>query len=275
MSLTLGVATATWQPVANAPQQPSSEELTAIGSLLQRLMDLKGAPRLFLLIDEAQHLVTSARFDGLTAALRTALDTQEMQHAGRIFTLFTGSSRTNLDRLLSDPKAPFYKSVERLDLPDLTSDYTDFVSTQLWSVGRVKVPRGDCWQAFKAFDYSPFHMESFIRSLLLRRTITATQAIEEVMLGIGNDPQYLTRWQGLREMDQQVYLNICNGRAPFSADTIEEMAKVLDQPTVHVSQIQRAVKRLTNEGLISSKRQREYRNEDSDFLAWLRYTQTL
>lgn len=273
VSLSVGMATATWQPAANAPQRASSDDLTAVGQLLQQLVSLKNAPRLFLLIDEAQHLVSSPHFDGLTAALRTALDTHEKSKPRSIFTLFTGSSRTDLSRLLNDPKAPFYQSVERIELPDLTSEYTTFVSDQLWRIGRVRISRADCWLAFETFDYSPFHMESFIRSLLLKRSATAVQAIEEVMLGIGNDPQYLTRWQGLRALDQLVYVNICDGLAPFSAENIANIAGELGQATVHVSQIQRAVKRLNRAGLISSKQQREYRNADSDFLAWLRYRQ--
>ncbi len=273
VSLNVGVATATWQSVANAPQQPSSDELLAVGNLLRMLIEAKNGPRIFLLIDEAQHLVTSKRFDGLTAALRTALDTQEMTNTGKIFTLFTGSSRTNLSRLLNDPKAPFYRSVERIDLPDLTSEYTDFVCDQLKKFGRIHVPKTDCWEAFKTFNYSPFHMESFIRSLLLRRTNTSEQAIEEVMFGIGNDPEYLMRWQSVRDIDQLVYLNICEGHTPFSADTIARIAAALNQKSVHISQIQRAVKRLIDSGFIASNRQRGYQNEDYDFLAWLRYRQ--
>lgn len=82
ISLSVGVATATWQPIANVLQQASSDKLAAIGNSLRLLAGAMNAPRIFLLIDEVQHIVTSERFEELTAALRTALDTQEMTNPG-------------------------------------------------------------------------------------------------------------------------------------------------------------------------------------------------
>lgn len=93
------------------------------------------------------------------------------------------------------------------------------------------------------------------------------------MIGIGNDPQYLLRWQGMRPIDQLVYLNICDGNAPFATDAIEVIAESLKQKTIHVSQVQRSIKRLIDASLISSNRRRGYQNEDHDFLAWLGYRQ--
>ncbi len=181
-----------------------------------------------------------------------------------------GSSRTNLTRLLSDPKAPFYQSVERIDLPDLGRDYTDFVAGQLRELGNVRVSKAACWDAFNAFDRSPYHMEAFVRALLLKRAANANAAVEIVLEGIGNDPHYLVRWQRLRPIDRAVYLLVCDGIGPYSSQALERLSQELDTP-VTTSSVQRPLQRLTKEGFVSTQGRGEYRNEDSDFLSWLRY----
>lgn len=60
--------------------------------------------RVFLLLDEAQHLAVSESFTGLKASLRSALDTTEVVAPGQLFNLLTESSMTNVTRLLNDPK---------------------------------------------------------------------------------------------------------------------------------------------------------------------------
>lgn len=269
VSLTMGLATARWRPPAGDPRPAPDDQLTALGALFAELVRRVPDGKIIFMLDEAQHLATSDRFTALTAALRTSLDTLEASASPNLFSFFTGSSRTNLHELLSNPKAPFYRSVEQLVLPDLDLDYAEFVSQQLARIGRIRVPADACMRAFEILDHSPYHMERLIRELLMRRADSVETALATVMSTITNDPQHLARWQSLRALDRQVYRTICEDRPPFSKETLAGFESTSSR-AVGRSHVQRAIERLKRAGLVSSAGHGAYRNEDSEFAAWLR-----
>ncbi len=269
ISLTMGLATARWRPAAGDPRPAPDDQLTAMGAMFGELVRRVPDGKVLFLLDEAQHLATSERFTALTAALRTALDTLEASASTNLCSFFTGSSRTNLNELLNNPKAPFYRSVEQLVLPDLGKDYAEFVSQQLARIGRIDVSAAACLRAFETLDRSPYHMELLIRELLMRRADTVEKALASVTASIVNDPQHLVRWQGLRALDRQVYRVICDQQPPFSRETLAAFSADAGR-NIGRSHVQRAIERLKRAGLVSSAGHGAYRNEDTEFATWLR-----
>ncbi len=115
--------------------------------------------RVLLLIDEAQHLATSASFAPLAQALRTAIEGIEATDPSALRTNLTGSSRTDLAALLEHRSAAFYKSFDHQELPDLGIEYTDFVAEQLARLGGVRIARQELAAVFDALYRSPYYLQ--------------------------------------------------------------------------------------------------------------------
>jgi len=269
-TITAGVASASWAPRITDPLTSTPDELGQISGLMSVLVERAPNQKILLMIDEAQHLATHENFSALTHCLRTALDTIEAGGQVKFRTLFTGSSRTNLSRLLNDPGAPFYHSTEQIELPDLTQEYTDFIYSQLKRYGHGKgLTKNMCWQVFKGLDCSPYYMERVLRELLLRRSDTMEQALLIALEQIRLDPELAARWSGLRDIDRLVYFDVCSGESQYTEARMQHYSKLLARE-VGVAMIQNAIRRLLKYKLISKKARGQYRNEDSEFLFWIR-----
>ena len=269
LTVSAGIVSASWAPRATDPASATPAQLARLRTLLEELVTAAPQGRVLLLLDEAQHMATAEAFRPLTASLRTALDTLDAASDG-LRTLFTGSSRTDLSALLRDPKAPFYRSVEQIDLPDFDRGYTDFVCRQLQQLGRQRVNRDVCWEVFSKLHCSPFYMEAVIREVMLRRARTLEQAYEHVVRGIVEDPYYADRWHALKPLDQLVYIAIAEGDSIYSQAELKAFSKELGQK-VGSTLVQRSAGRLKRLGMVSSTTRGEYRNEDPELLTWLRH----
>ena len=74
---------------SGAPQKALPDDLMKLDRLIGELVMLAKDKKVLLLVDEIQHLSTSASFNPLAHALRTALDKRQ----GEVKAVFTGSSR--------------------------------------------------------------------------------------------------------------------------------------------------------------------------------------
>lgn len=267
LTVSAGVVGASWAPRATQPTGASSAELSEINKFLEALIGAAPKGQVLLMLDEAQHLASAAAFRPLSASLRTALDTLEATTGG-VRTLFTGSSRTDLSALLRDPNAPFYRSVEEIDLPDLDRGYTDFLCAQLRRLGKKSVDRDACWEVFTQLHRSPYYMDAIIRELMLHRAATIQDAYEHVVNAIVADPYHVARWDGLKPLDRLVYLAVAEGDAIYSQSALSAFAKALGQ-RVASSHVQRSAGRLKRLGMISSTSRGRYRNEDPELHTWL------
>lgn len=271
VGLTAGAISVAWRPQLSNPSNASKDELVAIGGLLRRLVDKAPDGRVLFMLDEAQHLATHPRFLPLIAALRTALDTLEAAGAGNIRTLFTGSSRTNLDALVRDPKSPFYRSTEQIVMPELGQDYTRHIVSQLRRIGKISVKHDECERVFIKLDRSPYYMERVVRELMLRRADSLAIAFRNVMDDIVNDPYNKLRWNELKPLDRLVYQAVCEKREVYGEEQLKVYGKALGQ-SVGASLVQRSIERLSKANLVSSRKRGDYQNEDPELLAWLRNT---
>ncbi len=268
VALNAGVISATWTPGPVDPVAASTAELAELQSALAKLVERAPEGKVVLMIDEAQHMVTHPKFSAFTHSLRTALDTLEASGATNLHTLFTGSSRTNLARLLNDPGAPFYQSVEQLELPDLDQDYTDFVVSQLKRLGGIKsIGKLNCWEAFDTVGRSPFYMELVIRSLMLRQTQNIDDAAQASLEVMAKSPALSSRWRGLRALDQVIYVSVCQSEPIYSEEALAKWTATLNR-SVTKTHVQNAVRRLQKLSLVSRSARGQYQNEDPELLAW-------
>lgn len=122
---------------------------------LSMLADISKKP-VALIVDEAQHALTSVSGETAMTALKAARDTINSPGQARLMLVMSGSDRDKLLRLVNTNGAPFYGStVQRMQ--ELGKDFIDFVvglieanSPQLKPVDSVKL-----LQAFQRFGSRP------------------------------------------------------------------------------------------------------------------------
>ena len=109
-----------------------------------------------LIVDEAQHALTSVSGETAMAALKAARDTINSPGQGRLMLVMSGSDRDKLLRLVNANGAPFYGStVQRM--PELDKDFIAFVASLIASTSPQLRPidAGKLLQAFQRFGARP------------------------------------------------------------------------------------------------------------------------
>ena len=122
---------------------------------LLALADLAKKP-VALIIDEAQHALTSVTGEAAMAALKAARDRINSPGQERLMLVMSGSDRDKLLRLVNANGAPFYGStVQRM--PDLDRDFIGFVVSLIegHSPQLRPVDAGKVHEAFRRFGARP------------------------------------------------------------------------------------------------------------------------
>lgn len=237
---------------AHQPQEIRTTRLQLFEKLLNRVNEKSGKRTLLLLIDEVQHLATTDAFDPFTHALRTLLD----KHQGQIKTIFTGSSRHYMNLLFNATKSPFYHFVETLPFPDLDDHFLLFLSDKLDQEYGIEITLKTLRQTFASYDFSPYWLMKFISHLItfgpdVKQSQEYIQALLEASEGFEDIAKRM------KPIDHIVFLALSNGKSPFSKSLLTQ----IDQKTQIkgiVANVQRSLKRLCEQHLISQIQKGEY-----------------
>jgi hypothetical protein len=122
---------------------------------LDALHKLAGGP-VALIIDEAQHALTSSEGEKVMAALKSARDQLNAPGNPALMIVMSGSDRDKLLRLVNSNAAPFFGS-QITKMPPLGPDYVDFVATLIERERKDLVPvdRAELARAFEMFGSRP------------------------------------------------------------------------------------------------------------------------
>jgi hypothetical protein len=131
---------------------------------LRALHEAAKAP-VALIVDEAQHALTSEAGEATMSALKSARDQINRPGEVNLMLVMSGSDRDKLLRLVNTNGAPFYGSqISRM--PPLGQDFIDHVS-RLITAQRpdlAPVDGATLLQAFESFGHRPqFFMEAWVR----------------------------------------------------------------------------------------------------------------
>lgn len=233
---------------ADRPAVPSSSELNQLDELLSTLEAKAGKKTVLLLIDEVQHLSTSEMFNPLAHALRTMLDKRQ----GRVKSVFTGSSRHYLDLLLNESNSPFYHFVEQHDFPDLDDGFIEFLRQRLNNHYGITVALPPLKNAFQSLDYSPYWMMKLISQMVAFKASVA-EALEFVQQLIAATEDYAGIVQKMKPIDSIIFLAICDNQNIYSKDMLARVEHEAGLKGVPAN-VQRCVKRLMNQGLVSQRK---------------------
>lgn len=263
------------------PQLPANVSLSQALDVLHRVA---GKP-IILIIDEAQHALTSK--DGINSmfALKAARDhLNSGVGADGIRMVFTGSSRDKLANLVLRAKQPFYGS-SITPFPLLGRDFVEF-ATDIWNK--------------RLADNNQFNIEDmdFAFDLVGRRPEMFNKLLAEVSVGYGKAEElgellrngalnhregiwsdYESAYNGLSKLQQRV-LVVMGKRvqakqsfAPFTEQTLNEINKLLELagevPNATTPNVQKALEVLREKELVWKPARGEYALDDSTMSEWL------
>lgn len=250
---------------------------------LLTLADHAGKP-VALIVDEAQHALTSVSGETAMPALKSARDTINSPGQVRLMLVMSGSDRDKLLRLLSTNGAPFYGStVQRM--PELDKGFVDFVvdliernSPHLLPIDSAKVH-----QAFVRFGARPQFFASALAEALSPLSAGVGRFEDQLLAAAGrrqgeDEAQMESDFLSLRPIEQAVLWRLLEQGTrfrPYDAEALKFYRAKLNVPgeaavKVTAQMAQNAVEaiRQRTPALVWKSARGEYAVDDAMMHAW-------
>lgn len=248
-----------------------------LADALRALVDASKNP-VALIIDEAQHALTSEAGETAMAALKSARDQLNRPGKVQLMLVMSGSDRDKLLRLVNTNAAPFYGSqIQRM--PELGADFIAHIA-QLITRQRpdlAEVNQAALQDAFALFGQRPqFFMEAL--GQVLSPLATHIGRFEDAMLAMAQQRQHDDEAQmerdytALKPLEQAVLwrmLELGTRFRPYDADALQfYKEKTGDKVTVAKAQKALEALRQHQPSLIWKSARSEYAVEDAAMLRW-------
>ncbi len=244
---------------------------------LRALNETAGKP-VALIIDEAQHALTSERGEAAMTSLKSARDQLNGPGAVNLMLVMSGSDRDKLMRLVNSNAAPFFGSqVQRM--PPLGPDFIAYVASLIEAQrpSLAPVDQGALQRAFEAFGHRP---QPFMSALgeVLSPLSGISGRFESALLRAAaeherNDAvQMESDFLGLKPIEQAVLWRMLEQGSRFRAFDSEALrfySELLAQP-VNAGMTQRALESLRQRSpaLVWKSARGEYAVQDSAMHRW-------
>lgn len=248
----------------------------ALGALLDRT-----GQRICLIVDEAQHALTSDNGMNAMFALKAARDALNMRSDSRdgpnLLLVFTGSQRDKLSTLVTKREQPFFGS-QIYPFPVLGRDYTDAYTAWLNKrlAGSNQFDAGDVHTAFGLVGHRPEHLQAVLKEVALDTGDAARLG------GILRQNAELLRtriWDGhegsfgaLTPVQKAVLgwlIEEGDAFAPFTKASLAKYAEVVGEE-VPAATAQGALDALREKDLVWRSARGAYALEEQDLAAWYR-----
>ncbi|MEL6203829.1 MAG: hypothetical protein AAFR47_00765 [Pseudomonadota bacterium] len=231
-----------------------------------------------LIIDEAQHALTSKAGLDAIFALKAARDEMNQRAEGaRLYLIFTGSHRDKLTGFVYSHKDPFFGSAVS-DFPKLGRPYVEAVVGALNPrlAGDNQLDIDDVEAAFDLVGHQPEVLMRLLRehalgeegSRGLHRTVTKRASDLRALRW----EQHQSDYGALTELQQTVLRVLAekgSDFAPFTADTLKLLSEALGRET-NAAEVQKALDALRDKSLVWRPTRGLYALEDQDMRDWLR-----
>lgn len=259
-----------------------SFDLSSIGvgaqvSLSQALAELSDTIRrpIVLIIDEAQHAITSDRGYDAMAALKAARDELNSSRHHGLRVVATGSNRDKLAMLRNSRDQAFY-GAPLVKFPPLDRGFVQ------WFCEGVNLPApldvDTVWGLFQQSGYRPEILGAAADDVRFDFEIEAPQVPERFAAAVAEriasaDEQVLRVVHSLTPL-QSAVLRVMAHRgeayAPFEAETMAAYATVLKGEKVETSGVQQALSALQEKALVWRERRGVYALEESSLADLMR-----
>ncbi|MFH1814394.1 MAG: AAA family ATPase [Pseudomonadota bacterium] len=244
---------------------------------LRMLHESAGQP-VALIIDEAQHALTSDAGEAAMTALKSARDQLNKPGAVNLMLVMSGSDRDKLLRLVNTAGAPFYGSqIQRMPPlgPDFIAHVAGLIEAQRPELGAVDQTL--LQQAFEMFGFRP---QFFMAALgqVLSPLAALSGRFEPALLEAAmrqqaqDEAQMESDYLGLRPVEQAVlWRMLAQGQMfrPYDAEALRFYRDKSGQP-VSVTQAQKALESLRQRmpALVWKSARGEYALEDAAMHRW-------
>ena len=244
---------------------------------LRTLQQAAGRP-VALIIDEAQHALTSEAGEVAMTALKSARDQLNQPGQVNLMLVMSGSDRDKLLRLVVNAGAPFYGSQIQA-LPPLDTDFIAHVAglVEAQQPGLAPVDRAALQAAFAAFGHRPqFFMAAMgaVLSPLSGHTGRFEAALQQAAQDqqAQDEAQMESDYLGLKPTEQVVLWRMLSQGPrfrPYDAEALRFYREQLGRP-VSVQQAQKALEALRQRtpALVWKSARGEYAVEDAAMHRW-------
>ena len=245
---------------------------------LRALHEAAKAP-VALIVDEAQHALTSEAGEATMAALKSARDQLNRPGEVNLMLVMSGSDRDKLLRLVNTNGAPFYGSqISRM--PPLGQDFIDHVS-RLVTAQRpdlAPVDAGLLLKAFESFGHRPqFFMEALGQALSPLSGLQGVRFEQAVLQSAqerqqADEAQMESEYLALKPLEQAVLwrlLEMGQRFRPYDAEALRFYREKANAK-VTVQQAQNALESLRNRypALVWKSARGEYAVDDAAMHRW-------
>lgn len=250
--------------------------LTLVEAL--RSLQMAGGRPVALIIDEAQHALTSEAGEVTMTALKSARDQMNQPGQVNLMLVMSGSDRDKLLRLVVSAGAPFYGS-QIQTLPPLDVDFIAHVASlvEQQRPDLVPVDQAALQAAFAAFGYRPqFFMAAMgmVLSPLSGHSGRFEAALQQAAADqqAQDEAQMESDYLGLKPTEQVVLWRMLSQGPrfrPYDADALRFYREQLGRP-ISVQQAQKALESLRQRtpALVWKSAHGEYAVEDAAMHRW-------
>lgn len=245
---------------------------------LRALHEAAKAP-VALIVDEAQHALTSEAGEATMAALKSARDQLNRPGEVKLMLVMSGSDRDKLLRLVNTSGAPFYGSqISRM--PPLGQDFIDYVA-RLITAQRPELAPADAvmlLQAFESFGHRPqFFMEALGQALSPLSGLQGVRFEQAVLRAAkerqqADEAQMESEYLALRPLEQAVLWRLLEQGPRFRPYDGEALRFYRERVTGQVTpqMAQRALESLRerNPALVWKSARGEYAVDDAAMHRW-------
>ena len=252
-----------------------------ITDAVAHMIERSGRP-VVLIVDEAQHAITSDAGKNAMFALKSARDTLNIgarPASGsnvRVGLVFTGSHRDKLASLVIGRTQPFF-GASVTDFPllgrDFTDAYTEFVNARL-AKDRQLDPH-EVFAAFQTVGYRPEFLQSAIKDYSIGslgedgKTFSLQDhaaAARERYWG-----EFDSLWAGMTDLQRVALRRLIQqgeGFKPFDAESLAYYSTGIKRP-VAAADVQSALDALRDKGLVVRLERGRYSLEDPSLSEWI------
>ncbi len=244
---------------------------------LRTLHETAKAP-LALIIDEAQHALTSEAGEAMMSALKSARDQLNRPGQVNLMLVMSGSDRDKLLRLVNTNGSPFYGS-QITRMPELDQHFIQHVASLIEAQrpDLKPVDQPTLLQAFEKFGYRPqFFMEALGQALSPLSGLTGrfeTAVLEAANQKQSDDERQMeSDYLGLKPLEQAVLWRLLEQGArfrPYDAEALR-FYKEKTQTAVSPQKAQNALEALRerNPALVWKSARGEYSVDDAAMHRW-------
>lgn len=244
---------------------------------LRLLHETAGQP-VALIIDEAQHALTSEAGEAAMTALKSARDQLNQPGVVKLMLVMSGSDRDKLLRLVNTAGAPFYGSqIQRMPPlgPDFIAHVAALIEAQRPSL--APVDQGLLQQAFEVFGFRPQFFMAALGQVLSPLAALSTR-FEVAMLAaaqaqqVQDEAQMASDYVGLKPTEQAVLWRMLEQGPryrPYDAEALRFYRDKAGHP-VNAAQAQRALESLRQRmpAMVWKSARGEYALEDAAMHRW-------